>query len=502
MVLYEYLKKECEEYGDVGNIPTTSTGKVRRELKQRIKKDYKYKSQTRKATNVEPHIYNMLLDAFMGGYTHSNWVYTDEIVHDVDSWDFTSSYPYVMVTHKFPMTKFQKGNLKKIDDIKPFSAWLVRIEFKNIKCKYYNHFISQNKCIQISNGHYDNGRVIQADYLQMVVTDIDLKVIADTYDYKSYKILESYHSKYDYLPKPLIDFILDKYVAKTELKGVPGKEVNYAKEKNLFNSIYGMAVTNTIREKVEFTDEGYWVELPLTNEEIVQGLENEELKAFLSFAWGVWVTAYARNNLIRNIIKLDDYEVYSDTDSLKVLPGYDKKVIDDYNDFVERKIRAVSKRLEIPFERFAPKGKMLGVFDFDGHYESFVTLGAKKYAYTKYIKNEKIKDDTNIIEKGKEKSLVLEITVAGVPKQGALCLKSLDDFKEGLVFSHDITKKNMVSYVDNQISLTLTDYLGNKKEISDKSGVCILPITYELGMSDEYAELVEDNSSKRERYRE
>ncbi|HCJ14124.1 MAG TPA: hypothetical protein DHV77_02440 [Erysipelotrichaceae bacterium] len=76
MVLYEYLKKECEEYGDVGNIPTTSTGKVRRELKQRIKKDYKYKSQTRKATNVEPHIYNMLLDAFMGRlYTFKLGIY-------------------------------------------------------------------------------------------------------------------------------------------------------------------------------------------------------------------------------------------------------------------------------------------------------------------------------------------------------------------------------------------------------------------------------------------
>lgn len=48
--------------------------------------------------------------------------------------------------------------------------------------------------------------------------------------------------------------------------------------------------------------------------------------------------------------------------------------------------------------------------------------GAKKYAYYKYMKNEKIqkliKDglNPNIIQKGKEKSLVLEITVAGVPK--------------------------------------------------------------------------------------
>jgi hypothetical protein len=50
-------------------------------------------------------------------------------------------------------------------------------------------------------------------------------------------------------------------------------------------------------------------------------------------------------------------------------------------------------------------------------YEEFITQGAKKYAYTKYVKNDKIKKDANIIKKGKEKSLVLEITVAGVPKE-------------------------------------------------------------------------------------
>ena len=501
-MLYEYLKKECEEFGNVGQIPTTSTGKVRRELKKRISRNYQYKSKTRKAINTNPHIYNMLCDAFAGGYTHSNWIYTNDILENVDSWDFTSSYPYVMVTHKFPMSKFIKGNLKRIEDMKDFSAWLVRVEFKNIESKYYNNFISQNKALEIEDGEYDNGRIIRAKRVQIIVTDVDLKIIADTYKFDSYKILESYHSKYDYLPKDFINFILDKYVAKTELKGVPGMEVNYAKEKNLFNSLYGMAVTNTIREKVEFTEQGYWVELPLTNEEILTGLQNEELKGFLSFAWGVWVTAYARNNLIRNIIQLDDFQIYADTDSIKVLPGYDKSVIDNYNAFVENKIRAVSKRLDIPYERFAPKGKLLGVFDFDGHYEEFITQGAKKYAYTKYVSNDKLKKDSNVIKKGKEKSLVLEITVAGVPKQGANALKTLDDFRDGLIFDHSVTNKNMVCYVENQQSCTLTDYNGQSLKIKDKSGVCILPITYELGKSEEYCELVEDNSSKREKFRE
>lgn len=97
-------------------------------------------------------------------------------------------------------------------------------------------------------------------------------------------------------------------------------------------------------------------------------------------------------------------------------------MIDEYNNFVENKIKYVSKVLEIDEEKFSPKDTFgvkhtLGVFDEDGHYEEFITQGAKKYAFTKYNKNDKINNETdNIIKKGKEKSLVLNITVSGVPK--------------------------------------------------------------------------------------
>lgn len=136
---------------------------------------------------------------------------------------------------------------------------------------------------------------------------------------------------------------------------------------------------------------------------------------------GVWVTAYARNNLLRNVIKLDDYVIYCDTDSIKLVEGYDKSVIDEYNKFVEGKIKYVSEKLEIPIEKYSPKDcfgepHTLGLFDKDAHYEKFITQGAKKYAYYKYIKKSKIKKDSNVIKLEDEKALVLEITVSGVPK--------------------------------------------------------------------------------------
>ena len=164
----------------------------------------------------------------------------------------------------------------------------------------------------------------------MILTDVDLKLYLDSYNC-SYEIKESYFSVYNYLPKQYINFILDKYVLKTQLKNVEGKEVEYAREKGTFNSLYGMAVTNTIRADVEFERFEEWIERPLTDEEISEKLSKDKKRGFLNFAWGVWCTAYARDNLLRRVLELDEYVCYCDTDSCKLVQGYDKSIFDKYN---------------------------------------------------------------------------------------------------------------------------------------------------------------------------
>lgn len=79
-----------------------------------------------------------------------------------------------------------------------------------------------------------------------------------------------------------------------------------------------MSVTNNIKDEVIFDNEIGWKERPLSNNEILEKLKYERKKGFLSFAWGVWVTAHARCNLLENVIKLDKYVIYCDTDSLKL----------------------------------------------------------------------------------------------------------------------------------------------------------------------------------------
>ena len=153
----------------------------------------------------------------------------------------------------------------------------------------------------------------------------------------------------------------------------------------------------------------------------------------------------------------------------------------------EERIKYVSNLLHIDINKYAPKDiydkkHMLGLFEEDAHYEEFITQGATKYAYKKDGK--------------------IEITVSGVPKEGAIALDSLSEFKDNFVFKHKDTNKNFLQYNDNQIPYIIRDYLGQEELVKDKSGCCILPTSYELSKSLEYATVISDNSSARAIYKE
>ena len=492
LVVYEYIKMELLKYKSVNRIPMTSTGKVRKELQSLVMRDYEYRRITRGSINIKPSVYNMLVDAFAGGYTHANYMYTDEVIPNVDSYDETSAYPYVMVTSKFPMSEFKECHIKTVDDMIEKYAYLLKVTFHNLKCKYYNNFISASKCENIVGALFDNGRIVSAKEVTITLTDIDFRFFLDVYDIESYEINESYYAIYKYLPKKFINFILEKYVNKTKFKNVKGKELDYVKEKNKFNSLYGMTVTNMIRDEVNFDNVTGWSESELTDSLIFDKLLEEKEKAFLSFSWGVWVTAYARDNLLRRMILLDPFVVYSDTDSLKCAQGYDVIVFDEYNQSVIKKIQKVSSTLNIPFEHYAPEDSkgvkhLLGIFECETGagrqytYDKFITQGAKKYC---------VEIDGEI-----------EITVSGVPKSGNKCLNKIEEFRDDLVFDYKYTNKQTIMYNDNQSPVDIVDYLGVKYKVDDKSGCCLLPTTYKLGKSLDYANLLTDNSTNRSKFK-
>ena len=110
-------------------------------------------------------------------------------------------------------------------------------------------------------------------------------------------------------------------------------------------------------------------------------------KAFLSFAYGVWVTAYARHNLWTAILNIGPDYLYSDTDSVKIINGEShKEYFESYNTEIVAALNDCCKYYNIDPERTRPKNskgkvKQLGIWDYEGRYKRFKTLGAKRYLY-------------------------------------------------------------------------------------------------------------------------
>lgn len=480
LVLYEYIKKELLEYGTLKNIPRTSTGKVRKELKDIIKEDWEYKNRIRRMVDTDPIVFNMLTEAFAGGYAHANWIYVDEILKFLDSFDACSQYPFWLCVGGYPAKAFTKCNVKRKEDMLNNFCYIMRIRFKNGDSIYNNHFISASKCRNIEGAAYDNGRLAAFKSIETTITELDFDIIMKAYkDAKDpdkdmeYEILEIYKSPKRYLPKTYIKFILDKYVAKTKLKNVVGKETEYNKEKRGFNSIYGMTCTNVVRDEVEFKNRRWLDDRPLTNDEIVEKLNDMVKKPFLSFSTGVWCTAHSRHALMTLIMANDDYNVYSDTDSIKLTQGYNELPILEYNKEVLKLIDNVCTYYDLDKNLFSPediKGKKhtMGLFEFEEQYYEFITCGAKKYA---------VRDENGNIH----------ITVAGVPKKsGSKCLDSLEEFEDGFIFDSKTTNKKAAVYNDEQKPIVLTDYRGVSLEVKDKTGVCLIPSDYTMGKSSDF----------------
>ena len=470
LVLHELIAQFKHIYKHIANIPYTSTGRIRRNVKKLmypIKKDIS-------ACTPTPGIFQMLQAAFAGGYTHANAAHVGTVVEDVHSFDFASSYPARMLLEKYPSAPFSKEPLTDIKQIDGTNkAYLLTVIFYDIESRNYWNYISGHKCTRLINATYDNGRIAAANELEITCTEVDIEIISANYHFSKCEVLECYSAKKDYLPKPFTDYIIELYRDKTKLKDVSGMEQKYLEAKRFVNGLYGMCVTNTIADTVIFSLLSGWKVEPLKFEDVESGLQDMRKKGFLNYAWGVWVTAYARRALWKAILELDYEAVYCDTDSIKYFGEHDE-FFKQYNADILADFKRVCDERGYSMQDFAPldpKGKPhpLGVFEPDAHYEKFLTWGAKKYAYE--INGE------------------CHLTVAGLSKKAPL--KSLSDFKPGKTWGYTNSGRMTAFYNDSQQPTTVTDCQGNVYTINQPFAICLQPTTYTLGITTTFSDYCE-----------
>ena len=475
LVILEYIRTIKKNYnGRIDRIPLTQTGKMRKEMRKKLKNanSYKRKSSLLVPTFAE---YMFISIAFMGGYTHLNPLYYGKIVDNVRSMDLVSAYIYCICCCKFPTSHFTKWNINKLEDIPSNMLWVAEITFYNIKSVKWFSYIPAHKCKYRKKVLADNGKVERAEQLTIIVTNLDYALIKEGYKWEKMDIESCACATSDYLDDEFRLAVLDFFCNKESLKKYSKegtadydefKADLFMRSKEYLNATYGACVTNYVTDEIMFINNKWDVDL-LTPEKVNKILNEQRNKEqMFRYSTGLFIPAYNRLHLVSMLYKIDRDAIYSDTDSIKFKGNYDN-LFTEYNKQIEENIKACCTE-KVKFDMFKPNGRLLGTFDEEVPYKRFVSYGSKKYAY-------EFENDNKV-----------HITVAGLNKEkGAKALNKLEDFKIGKKWDYEQSGRLTSYYVENQPTVEIDGHI-----INYRYGVYLRPCTYTLGITDEYENFI------------
>ena len=482
--LVECLKLKAQQGGyGVGSIPLTATGYAREAARSAA-----FATDWRKIV----HRLDMTLpqylrasDTFQGGLVHGARWYVGSVLLGLESYDFASSYPYVMCTELFPSgpwcrCSYSLRQILRDTEHYGFIFDLLLIGAR-IKPRHPMPPIAQSKCKEYDKqAVWDNGRLLSASIVLVPANEIDLQIYLDNYDYDGIQIGLYEDGQFrrgmvytcDKAPLPdwFVQTIVSYFRDKTMKKDSDVQQYQYAKA--LLNSQYGMTAQRPVRPEIwedytaqEYTADnsyGWHVDQP----EDPAGMLREyygRYNYFLPYQWGMYVTSYARRNLYRLGACCRDW-VYCDTDSVKGR-DWDLEAVASYNKEVLRKLAARGIQ---PVE-YKGRSYSMGIAEHDASYSEFITLGAKRYAYRDAADGQ------------------LHITVAGVPKRGVSVLENdIYKFARGLVF-HDTGKLIPEYHVRAGIEEVQTE----DGPVRVGSWVNLVAADYLLDMTDRFDDLLE-----------
>lgn len=414
-------------------MPWTATGIVRDKIQYFGYKNNGHKYFLQNQLSLED-LYTFH-QFYHGGYCHGNrnfydWVLTyKEIGEYIVAYDFSSSYPFTLLSERFPSEKFMSMPNCSLDDIINDSdnAYIFKLIAVNVELKEYDFpmpSLQYSKVTKVINPVVDNGRILSCAYCEIILNEIDASIIKKLYNIEKHICIDVKASYKDYLPRWLTDFVFSLYESKCRLKGKD--PVLYALSKSQLNSVYGMCCFYPIKPDIVQdykTGEFYTNEI---NEEEKYNEYCKKNSTVLPYQIGCWVTSYGMKNLFELGDCIDGEWLYSDTDSCYAY-GWNEEKIESYNNKCKKKLLSNGYGAV----KIDDKEYWLGIAELDGIYSEFKVCGCKRYCTRDAETNE------------------LKITVAGVPKKsGGKCLEDdINNFKPGFIFSGKITNKKTHTYI-------------------------------------------------------
>ena len=216
------------------------------------------------------------------------------------------------------------------------------------------------------------------------------------------------------------------------------------------------------------------------------------------------MTAIARRNLFNGIKAVGDDYIYSDTDSIKMLhPERHMEYVQEYNNQIREKIKKVVKFFhskQITEEMFSPKNKKgspktVGAWEFEGTYQYFKTLGAKRYlvqnsdgSHSLTVAGVNKKRACEYLEEESRRRNFSVILIYHFPALLWLLPRvriwtPFDIFSPDLVVPSSHSGRLILTYKDEPVDGLAVDCYGNTAEFHELSIIHMEPSEYQMTMS-------------------
>ena len=320
--------------------------------------------------------------SYKGGYVYVNPIHQNKTyIKDGVSLDVNSMYPYQMRYKTYPY-----GVPEFVMDERELDGLFVA-------CIEYTATLKPGclPCIQIKDNPKFNPREYQREIKEPLIgwfTSVDLQLMRDMYDLNIIDFLGAYKFNSQY---GLFYFYIDiNNYNKTHATN-PGERFQAKLRNNSLYGKFGQKIEGSKKIPVLRDDD-------VVHYELVEGDERDPV--YIPIA--TFVTAYARDYLIRTAVKFGDNYIYSDTDSIKAFG-------------------------DVP-EWLETDPKRLGYFDCEYRFKKCRFIRPKTYAVQ--------------LENGE-----YSYTCAGMP-QGLKKVMSFDDFKIG--FTNDLKLIKDINSIDKK----------------------------------------------------
>ena len=331
-----------------------------------------------------------------GGMCWANPAYLNQEFVNCFHIDYTSQYPYLLATQKFPVSagyKVYLSSRKHLERlIRTGNAVIFKAIFKNIEISQDIAWLKPEH----ATGEYldSNGKLVFAEECSVFISSETWKRLERSYKYEDVIFCYAWCYKLGRLKPEYVNLLLDDYAKKTEFKGVPEKQAEYFESKIMINNQAGAFQMCPVPDIPKPERKKYSFRAAELQEKLDKGYNRVNFKQssgeggrYWHFPQGLWLTELGFCCVLDILLDNPDKALYCDTDGIVLKEAID---ISPLNRQITMETLQAAYELNIPKSKFVPytaqivgkrrEAKPLGQIEADT-YSRFKMLGQKRYIY-------------------------------------------------------------------------------------------------------------------------